>query len=29
MIAYPISEYIIDIGTMENYRKAQADWPGL
>jgi mannose-1-phosphate guanylyltransferase len=29
MQAYPIHSYIIDIGTMENYQKAQATWPGL
>jgi mannose-1-phosphate guanylyltransferase len=28
MLAYPISDYLIDIGTMENYDKAQATWPG-
>jgi len=28
MSAYPISEYLIDIGTMENYQRAQATWPG-
>jgi mannose-1-phosphate guanylyltransferase len=29
MLAYPISDYLLDIGTMENYRKAQVTWPGL
>jgi mannose-1-phosphate guanylyltransferase len=29
MLAYSISEYLIDIGTMENYQKAQATWPGF
>lgn len=29
MLAYPISEYLIDIGTLENYQAAQVDWPGL
>jgi mannose-1-phosphate guanylyltransferase len=29
MHAYPISEYLIDIGTMQNYERAQSDWPGL
>jgi len=29
MLAYPIHEYLQDIGTMENYREAQANWPGL
>jgi mannose-1-phosphate guanylyltransferase len=28
MIAYPISEYLVDIGTWENYRQAQVTWPG-
>jgi NDP-sugar pyrophosphorylase family protein len=28
MIAFPISSYLIDIGTMENYQRAQATWPG-
>jgi mannose-1-phosphate guanylyltransferase len=28
MLAYPISDYLIDIGTMENYQTAQATWPG-
>jgi len=28
MLAYPISDYLIDIGTMENYNQAQATWPG-
>lgn len=28
MLAYEISEYLIDIGTVENYRKAQETWPG-
>jgi mannose-1-phosphate guanylyltransferase len=27
MLAYPISDYVIDIGTMENYKQAQATWP--
>lgn len=26
---YPISEYLVDIGTMENYQAAQQTWPGL
>ena len=26
--AYPITEFLTDIGTMENYRAAQTDWPG-
>lgn len=29
MLAYSISDYLIDIGTMENYQKAQTTWPGL
>jgi mannose-1-phosphate guanylyltransferase len=29
MIAYPISDYLIDVGTMDNYRKAQTEWPGF
>jgi len=28
MIAYPISDYLLDIGTMQNYEQAQATWPG-
>lgn len=29
MLAYPISDYILDIGTTENYQAAQDTWPGL
>lgn len=29
MVAYPISEYLIDIGTLESYRRAQETWPGI
>ena len=29
MMAYPISEYLIDIGTMENYQSAQQECPCL
>jgi len=29
MRAYPIDEYILDIGTPENYEKAQSTWPGF
>jgi mannose-1-phosphate guanylyltransferase len=29
MVAFPICDYLIDIGTMENYQKAQATWPGF
>lgn len=27
--AYHIHDYLLDIGTMPNYRKAQSTWPGL
>jgi hypothetical protein len=26
---FPLHDYLIDIGTMENYQKAQATWPGF
>lgn len=29
MAAYPISDYLLDIGTLSNYRAAQSSWPGL
>lgn len=29
MVAYPISEFLTDIGTISNYRKAQIEWPGM
>src|SRR5579864_478271 len=29
MAAYPISDYIVDIGTPEKYKHAQETWPGL
>jgi mannose-1-phosphate guanylyltransferase len=29
MAAYQIQEFLIDIGTLETYRKAQETWPGL
>ncbi len=29
MLAYPIREFLVDIGTMNNYRFAQESWPGL
>ena len=29
MLAFPIRDYLIDVGTMENYRTAQQTWPGL
>lgn len=28
MLAFPIRDYLIDIGTPENYQKAQTTWPG-
>lgn len=28
MLAYEVSGFILDIGTLENFRKAQATWPG-
>jgi mannose-1-phosphate guanylyltransferase len=28
MLAFRITDYLIDIGTMENYQTAQATWPG-
>lgn len=28
MLAFPIHDYLLDIGTLENYEKAQATWPG-
>ena len=28
MVAFPIHDFLIDIGTMENYQRAQATWPG-
>jgi len=28
MLAFPIQDYLIDIGTMENYLTAQETWPG-
>jgi NDP-sugar pyrophosphorylase family protein len=28
MRAYPIADYLVDIGTMPNYEKAQITWPG-
>jgi mannose-1-phosphate guanylyltransferase len=28
MLAYPISDYLVDIGTLENYQAAQRSWPG-
>ena len=29
MFAYPVSDYLMDIGTLQNYELAQANWPGL
>lgn len=29
MSAFPISDYLLDIGTLENYQQAQNTWPGL
>jgi mannose-1-phosphate guanylyltransferase len=29
MLAYRIKDYLVDIGTMDNYQKAQATWPGF
>jgi mannose-1-phosphate guanylyltransferase len=29
MLAYPISDFLLDIGTPENYQTAQKTWPGL
>jgi len=29
MHAYPIREFLIDIGTRETYERAQTEWPGL
>lgn len=29
MVAYHIHDYLIDIGTMENYQTAQVTWPGF
>jgi NDP-sugar pyrophosphorylase family protein len=28
MRAYPITDYLLDIGTIPNYQKAQISWPG-
>jgi mannose-1-phosphate guanylyltransferase len=29
MAAYPISDYLVDVGTPASYRDAQLNWPGL
>jgi NDP-sugar pyrophosphorylase family protein len=28
MRAYPITDYLLDIGTLPNYQEAQTTWPG-
>jgi mannose-1-phosphate guanylyltransferase len=28
MFAFPITDYVFDIGTMEKYEQAQGEWPG-
>lgn len=28
MLAYPIEDYLLDIGTLPNYQRAQITWPG-
>jgi mannose-1-phosphate guanylyltransferase len=28
MVAYPIADYLLDIGTLQNYQEAQISWPG-
>jgi len=28
MVAYPIADYLLDIGTLSNYQEAQITWPG-
>ena len=28
MLAYPINDYVLDIGTLPNYQRAQSTWPG-
>jgi mannose-1-phosphate guanylyltransferase len=28
MMAYPITDYLLDIGTLPNYERAQVTWPG-
>jgi mannose-1-phosphate guanylyltransferase len=28
MVAYPITDYLLDIGTLDNYEKAQRTWLG-
>lgn len=29
MFAFTITDYLVDIGTMEKYERAQSEWPGL
>jgi mannose-1-phosphate guanylyltransferase len=29
MLAYPVHDYLLDVGTMENYHAAQTSWPGF
>ena len=29
MFAFPIADYVLDIGTIEKYEQAQKEWPGL
>lgn len=29
MLAYPINDYLLDIGTLPNYQRAQITWPGI
>jgi len=29
MVAFPIREYLIEIGTLQNYQSAQQTWPGF
>jgi NDP-sugar pyrophosphorylase family protein len=29
MFAFPIADFVLDIGTMEKYEQAQREWPGL
>jgi NDP-sugar pyrophosphorylase family protein len=29
MAGYRVSEYLLDIGTLDNYQTAQESWPGL
>lgn len=29
MMGYPIRDYLMDIGTIENYQTAQVSWPGI